>query len=299
MMRAQPTRRRPVLAAAFVAAATCFLPAETEAQRGGARGGQPNPRADSIRTAQRLDAEGNHTAARAIFQKLIDNAPDEAARAQVNRRMAMSYGYDANCAKVIEYEEKVIAYWQTRRQAEPQNAHYQEGEMANEAARVCHDHGFLDEAERYYRRGSELGNMEPEPRTHPKSLWDYRLAHALARINARRGNEAEARRWIGEARKALDSDPKMAEAQEQYFPYLVGYVALFTNDLKTAEAELTKSSTQMSNDPFQVVLLGMTYEKMGNQAKATELFEKAFEMSTGSNPPNVYSRYFTRQKLKK
>lgn len=288
-----------VPASAILAAALCLLPVETEAQRGGGRGGQPNPRADSIRTAQRLDAEGNHTAARSIFQKLIDNAPDEAARAQVNRRMAMSYGYDANCAKVIEYEEKVIAYWQTRRQAEPQNAHYQEGEMANEAARVCHDHGFLDEAERYYRRGSELGNMEPEPRTHPKSLWDYRLAHALARINARRGNETEARRWIGEARQALDSDPKMAEAQEQYFPYLVGYVALFTNDLKTAEAELTKSSTQMSNDPFQVVLLGMTYEKMGNQAKATELFEKAFEMSTGSNPPNVYSRYFTRQKLKK
>lgn len=295
------TNRRPgfLPASAMLAAALCFFPVETEAQRGGGRGGPPNPRADSIRTAQRLDAEGNHTAARAIFQKLIDNAPDEAARAQVNRRMAMSYGYDANCAKVIEYEEKVIAYHVTRRASDPQDAHYQEGEMANEAARVCHDHGFLDEAERYYRRGSELGNMEPEPRTHPKSLWDYRLAHALARINARRGNAAEAKRWIGEARKALDSDPKMAEAQEQYFPYLVGYVALYTNDLKTAEAELTKSSTQMSNDPFQVVLLGMTYEKMGNQAKATELFEKAFEMSSGSNPPNVYSRYFTRQKLKK
>lgn len=174
----------------------------------------------------------------------------------------MSYGYDANCAKVIALEEQVIAYWVTRRAEEPQNAHYQEGEMANEAARVCIDHGFLDEAERYYRRGTELGNREPDPRTHPKSLWDFRLAHALARIAARRGDSALAKRHV-------------------------------------AEARFTATSQQMRNDPFQLVLLGMTYEKMGQQAKATELFERAYAASTGSNPPNIHSRYFTGQKLGK
>jgi tetratricopeptide (TPR) repeat protein len=259
--------------------------------------GASTPRADSIRQAQQLDTEGKHQESRAIFQALIDNAPDAAARAQVQRRMAMSYGYDFNCAKAIEFEEMVIAYWVTRRAAEPQNAHYQEGEMANEAARVCIDVGALDEAERMYRRGSDLGNMEPEPRTHPRSLWDYRLAHAQARIAARRGNAADAQRHIAEARRALDSDPKMAEAQEQYFPYLVGYVALYTNDLATAERELTKSMQLMDNDPFQVVLMGILHEKKGDQAKARELFEKAFEMSDGSNPPNVHSRAFTRRKL--
>ncbi|MBX3174680.1 MAG: tetratricopeptide repeat protein [Gemmatimonadaceae bacterium] len=283
--------RATVLAAAL---ALALVPAAAAAQQGQRAS---NPRADSLRTAQRLDAEGNHTAARAIFQKLIDNAPDEAARAAANRRMAMSYGYDGNCAKVIEHEERVIAYWRTQRAVEPQNAHYQEGEMANEAARVCHDAGFFDEAERYYRRGSELGNMEPAPRTHPKSLWDYRLAHAMARIEARRGNKPAAERYIVDARRALDSDPEMAEAQERYFPYLVGYVALYTGDLATAERELTKAVEALRNDPFQVVLLGMTYEKMGNAAKAKELYERAFEMSNGSNPPNVYSRRFTREKL--
>jgi len=259
----------------------------------------PDPRADSLRLAQRIDAEGNHTGARAIFAALIANAPTPAAKAAAQRRLAMSYGYDGNCAKVIELEEQVIAYWVTRREAEPQNAHYQEGEMANEAARVCIDHGFLDEAERYYRRGSELGNREPAPRTHPKSLWDFRLAHALARIAARRGDAAEAQRQVAEARRILDSDPEMAKAQEQYFPYLVGYVALFTNDLKTAEEKFTASSSTMRNDPFQLVLLGMTYEKMGQTAKATELFERAYAASTGSNPPNVYSRTFTKKKLGK
>ena len=74
-------------------------------------------------------------------------------------------------------------------------------------------------------------------------------AHALARINARRGNAAEAKRWIAEARRILDSDPAMAEAQEQYYPYLVGYVALFTNDLKTAEEQLTRSTETLRNRP--------------------------------------------------
>ena len=259
----------------------------------------PNPRADSLRTAQRIDAEGKHGEARAIFTALIANAPNAADKAAAQRRLAMSYGYDGDCAKVIALEEQVMAYWVTRRAEEPQNAHYQEGEMANEAARVCIDHGFLDEAERYYRRGTELGNMEPAPRTHPKSLWDFRLAHALARVEARRGNVAAAKQHVADARRILDSDAEMAKAQEQYFPYLEGYVALFTNDLATAEARFTATSQQMRNDPFQLVLLGMTYERMGQQAKATELFERAYAGSSGSNPPGIYSRYFTAKKLGK
>jgi tetratricopeptide (TPR) repeat protein len=286
------SKHRIILTALLLAAAAPVASAqEQRATR------VPNPRSDSLRQAQRLDADGKHAEARAIFQRLIDNAPDPAAKAAATRRLAMSYGYDGNCAKVIELEEQVIAHHVTRRATDPQDAHYQEGEMANEAARVCHDNGFFDEAERMYRRGSELGNMEPEPRTHPRSLWDYRLAHALARINARRGNAAEAKRWIAEARKALDNDPKMAEAQERFFPYLVGYVALYTGDLKTAETELTRARELMDSDPFMVVLLGQTYEKQGDAAKSRQMYERAFEMSGGSNPPNVYSRKFTREKL--
>lgn len=254
-------------------------------------------RADSLRTAGQIDAAGKHAEARAIYQALIATAPDEAAKAAATRRLAMSYGYDANCAKVIELEEQVIAYWKTRRAAEPQNAHYQEGEMANEAARVCIDHGFLDEAERMYKRGTALGNAEPAPRTHPASLWAFREAHAMARVAARRGNAAEAKRWVGEARKALDSDPAMAQAQEQYFPYLVGYVALFTGDLATAQTEFTKTVAAMPNDPFQLVLLGMTHAKMGHADVARGFYQKAYDMATGSNPPNIYSRTFTKKQL--
>jgi tetratricopeptide (TPR) repeat protein len=254
-------------------------------------------RADSLKTAGQIDATGKHAEARAMYQSLIATAPDAATRAAAQRRLAMSYGYDANCAKVIELEEQVIAYWATRREAEPQNAFYQQGEMANEAGRVCIDHGFINEAEKMYRRGAELANLEPAPRTHPKSLWDYRLAHAMGRVAARRGNAADAKKWVAEARRALDSDSVMAKSQEQYFPYLVGYVALFTNDLAAAEAEFTKTTKAMPNDPFQLVLLGMTHEKMGHAAVAKELYQKAYDMSTASTPPAIYSRTFTKGKL--
>ncbi|HYC53103.1 MAG TPA: hypothetical protein VEB19_18510 [Gemmatimonadaceae bacterium] len=266
----------------------------------GAQQQQPaNPVQIAMRDAQRLDSEGRHADARAIFQRLIDSAATPAARAAAQRRMAMSWGFEGNCTNVVRYEEMVIDYWKTREQAEPQNAFYQQGEMANEAARVCADAGDLDTAERMYRRGSELGNREPEPRTHPRSLWDYRLHHALARINARRGNRDEALFQLESARRALDADPEMARQQERFYPYLVGYVALYGNDLRTAENELTRAIAIDGNerDPFQHLLLAMTYEKKGDQAKAREFYLKAYELATAHNPPAVHTRPTARKKL--
>jgi tetratricopeptide (TPR) repeat protein len=252
-----------------------------------------------LQQAARLDGEGRTADARAIAQQVIDTATSPAARAAANRFIAMSYAFDGDCGKAVEYEEKVIEYWKTREQAEPQNAFYQQGEMANEAARVCIDLGQLDVAERNYRRGSELGLREPEPRTHPRTLWDFRLAHALARLAARRGDAAEAKRQVTEARRILDADPKMATAQERFYPYLTGYVALYTNDLGTAEADLTKALAIQGNqnDPFMHVLLAMTYDKMGQPDKAKALYEKAYTLATAHNPPSAFARPYARKKV--
>lgn len=252
-----------------------------------------------MQEASRLDAEGSTKAARAIIQTVIDSATAPATKAAAQRAMAMSYAFDGDCANTVKYEEMVIAYWKTREEAEPQNAFYQEGEMANEAARVCIDAGKIDIAEKYYRMGSDLGLKEPEPKTHPKSLWDYRLAHALGRIAARRGNSAEAKRQMAEARRILDSDPKMAEGQERFYPYLAGYVALYTGDLKGAETELTKalSIRGNQNDPFMNTLLGMTYEKLNQNDKAKMLYQKAYDVATAHNPPAAFVRPFVRTKL--
>ena len=140
---------------------------------------------------------------------------------------------------------------------------------------------------------------EPAPQTHPRSLWDFRLAHALGRIAARRGDKAEAQRQIANARRILDSDTTMAAQQERFFPYLVGYVALYTNDLPTAEAQFTKVIAMRGNekDPFMNCLLAMTYERMGRQSDANVLYRKAYDMATGHNPASAFVRPFVRKKL--
>ena len=167
------------------------------------------------------------------------------------------------------------------------------------AGRVCIDAGDFATAERYYRKGSELGNQEPEPRTHARSLWDFRLAHALGRLAARRGDKTEAQRQIALARKALDSDSAMAAQQERFFPYLVGYVALYTGELQTAEPELTKALALRGNqnDPFQTYLLALTLEREGQAARARELYQRAYDLATGHNPPAAFVRPAARKKL--
>ena len=245
-----------------------------------------------------LDLMGNGAEARKHFQRAIDAAPDAAAKANAQRQMAMSYGFEGDCRNTVKYEQMVIAYWVTREQAEPQNAFYQQGEMANEAARVCIDSGDLETAATWYKKGTELGLKEPGNQTHPASLWNFRLEHALARIAARQGNKAEAQKRVAAAKAVLDGDPAMAGQQARFFPYLTGYVALYTGDAKTALEDLQKAVALPGNagDPFFQCLLGMTYEKLGEKDKAMECYRKALA-TTAHNPPAAFAKPFARKKL--
>ena len=243
-----------------------------------------------------LDLMGKGADARKYFQKAIDVAAEPAAKANAQRQMAMSYGFEGDCRNTLKYEQMVIAYWVTREQAEPQNAFYQQGEMANEAARVCIDAGDLETAAIWYRKGAEVGLKEPGNETHPRSLWNFRLEHALGRIAARQGNQAEAQKHIAAAKALLDGDPKMAEQQARFFPYLTGYVALYTGDSKLALEELQKAVAMQGNDPFLQCLLGMAYEKLGQKDKAMECYRKA-STATAHNPPAAFAVPFARKKL--
>jgi tetratricopeptide (TPR) repeat protein len=243
-----------------------------------------------MQQAAYADLHGHPKDAQIILQAVIDTSKNPYEKATVQRALAMSYAFDGDCPNAVKYETMVIDYWRTREVAEPLNAFYQEGEMANEAARVCIDAGDLDVAERWYKQGSEFGLREPEPKTHSKALWDYRLAHALGRLAARRGKAAEARRQIDVARKLLDSDSTLKAQQERFFPYLVGYVALHTGDLATAERELGVAVDMQGNqnDPFMRYLLGLTYEKQGRSPESKAAYARALSLATGHNPPSAF-----------
>ena len=273
----------------------CFVGASTIAMaQGGGRGG---PGSEALREGTRLDVEGKTAEAKAVFQKAIDTAATPAAKANAQRAMAMSYAFDGDCKNTGKYEQMVIDYWMTQEKDQPGNAFYQEGEMANEAARVCIDAGDLDAAGSWYKKGHDLGLKEPNISPGRKDLWEFRTEHALARLAARRGNKAEAQKHVAAAKAVLDhlqsADAALYQQQQAFFPYLTGYVALYTGDYKTALEDLQKANT---NDAFIQCLIGMTYEKLGEKDKAMDWYRKA-STAGAHNPPAAFARPFTRKKL--
>jgi tetratricopeptide (TPR) repeat protein len=255
--------------------------------------GGAGPESELIRQAIQLDLEGRGREARQVLQKAIDSSGTEAARANARRAMAMSWAFESNCGKTGEYEQMVVDYWITREKEEPHNAFYQEGEMADEAARVCIDAGDLDAAFHWYETGQALGLKEPDISDDRKALWDFRWEHAQARISSRRGNRTGAEKHVAAAKAALDGMTVLRRQQVTFFPYLTGYVAFYLGDYKKALVELQQADQR---DPFIQCLLGQTYEKLGDPASAMECYRKA-SMTNAHNPPAAYARPFARKKL--
>lgn len=234
-----------------------------------------------------LDLLGRGSEAKRYFAKAIEIAPSPQAKAQAQRAMAMSYAFDNDCANTVKYEQMVFDYYASTGDA------YQQGEMATEAARVCIEAGDLKTAEHWYKVGHDVGLKQTDIPADRVSLWNFRWEHAQARLAARRGDKAEAQKHVAAAKALLDKDPKMAEQQAIFFPYLTGYVALHTGDAKTAVEDLAKAN---QNDPFIQCLLGQAYEKLGQKEKAMECYRKA-AATTAHNPPAAYARPFATRKL--
>lgn len=51
------------------------------------------------------------------------------------------------------------------------------------------------------------------------------------------------------------------------------------------------------NDPFFHYLLAMTHEQKGESEKAKALYQRAYELATGHNPPAAFTRSNARKKI--
>jgi tetratricopeptide (TPR) repeat protein len=241
--------------------------------------------AANIAVGNTLDLMGDGHRAKVHFAKALEIASTPQQKAQANRATAMSYAFDGDCKKAVEYQQKVLDY------QKEQKDFFAQGEVANEAARVCIDAGDLDTAYKWYKMGHDVGLQEPNIKPDRVDLWNFRWEHAQARIAARKGNKAEAEKHVAAAKAILDKGTN--PNQMQFFPYLVGYVALYTGDPKTALTELQKGN---QNDPFIQTLIGEAYEKLGDKEKATEFYKKA-SATTAHNPAGAYAKRVTRKKV--
>lgn len=240
--------------------------------------------AANIAIGSTLDLMGQRTKAREHFAKALELAKTPQQKAQVNRATAMSYAFEGDCKKSVEYQQKVFDI------QKEQKDYFAQGEVANEVARVCIDTGDLDTAYQWYKLGHDVGLQEPNIKPDRVDLWNFRWEHAQARVAARKGNKADGDKHVAAAKAILDKGTNPNQAP--FFPYLVGYVAFYTGDPNTALAELQKGN---QNDPFIQTLIGEVYEKLGNKQKASEFYKKAAS-TTAHNPAGAYAKRVTRAK---
>jgi len=245
----------------------------------------PDSLAANIAAGSVLDLMGKGEEARKYFTKAIDVADTPESKAFAKRAMAMSYAFEGNCKKTVAYEQQVFDFYGSVKNF------FQQGEIADEAARVCIDSGDLDAAYKWYQIGHDTGLKEPDIKPARQDLWNFRWEHAQARIVARRGDQAEAQKHVAAAKTILDKGT--IPEQAPFFPYLIGYVAFYAGDYKTALAELSKANP---NDPFIQCMVGQTYEKLGERDKGMEYYRKA-STAISHNPPAAYAVPFAKRKL--
>jgi tetratricopeptide (TPR) repeat protein len=232
-----------------------------------------------------LDLMGKGEEARKYFSKAIEVADTPEHKAGAQRAMAMSYAFEGSCKMTIEYEQHVFDFYGSVKNF------FQQGEIADEAARVCIDSGDLDAAQKWYKIGHDAGMKEPDIKPARQDLWNFRWEHAQARIAARRGDQADAQKHVAAAQAILDKGT--VPEQADFLPYLKGYVAFYVGGYKAALEELGKAN---QNDPFIQCMTGETYEKLGDRDKAMEFYRKASTASS-HNPPAAYAVPFARKKL--
>lgn len=232
-----------------------------------------------------LDLMGRYAEARKSFEKATTVAATDQAKAQAARSMAMSYAFERNCAGAQKYEQPLYQRYLDAKDF------FNAGEIANELARVCLESGDIDTAAKWYQMGHDAGPQEPNISPARRDLWEFRNEHALARIAARRGNNAEAQKHVAAAKAIFDKGTNPEQAP--FVPYLVGYVAFYGGDYQTALTELQKGN---QNDPFILALIAQTYEKLGNEAQAKEYYQKVLR-SNAHNPTGAFARPLAQQKL--
>jgi len=249
-----------------------------------ALGRDPNSYQAQLESGIALDLKGEYAKAQEHFNKAVEIAPAES-KEQALRSLTFSYAFQGDAFKAAEPEMQVF------------NARLAKGdvvaagEACNELARIYLELGDPDHAFKWYKMGYDTVSRKADLSDADKNLWLFRWESAQARVAARRGNIEEAQQHVRAAKPALDkaNNPD----QMRFYPYLVGYVAFYGGDYKTAVSEFQKADQR---DPFILVMLAQAYEKSGDEAQAKDYYHKVLDINV-HNPTNAFARPLAKKKL--
>lgn len=231
-----------------------------------------------------LDLQGKYEEARRHLAKAIDLASEQQT-VQALRVMAVSYAFEHNTAKVAQYEQRAFDLQEKWKQ------YADAAGTADELARIYLENGDYDKALQWYQTGHTSAMKIPNLTPAQKDLWQFRLEAALTRIAARRGQTEAAQQHLAACKALIDKANNPDQAP--FYPYLVGYVALYSGDYAAAIKNLQLS---YQADPFILSLLAQAYEKLGDKAHARDYYEKIMKINL-HNPSNAFARPAARQYL--
>ena len=232
-----------------------------------------------------LDLEGRHAQARRHLEQAISLAPADR-RNQALTAMGISWAFESKPDEAARYYQRVYdAYIQA-------NDRNGAAGIANALGRIYLESGNWAKAEQWYRTGYETSKQIPEQSAATLALWEMRWHNAQGRIAARRGDRRKALEHAAQVKALLDKGGN--EGQQQFYPYLLGYIALYARDYKQAIAELEKGDLE---DPFVAGLLAQAYDRTGDRAKARE-YSTAVMADTSHSINNAFARPSARRYLR-
>ncbi|MEO8482251.1 MAG: tetratricopeptide repeat protein [Acidobacteriota bacterium] len=285
----------------------------------GCRTSPPPPPVDTlINQASTLDLAGQHDAAIAIFREVLQREPNSyKAHYGIGRALDLAGHYEdarEHFGKAIELASagerdqatRMLGIaWTFAGDIAHASSTFQQvfdrqvadgnfgaaSDVAYELGRVYLEYGDLNQAEAWYRKGQEIAGRESERAAWRVDLADMRLAHALARIAARRGHPDESHRQQAIVKRLLDKGGN--DDQKIQYQYLLGYVDFYLGNYAAAQKALEQADQK---DPFILLLLAQSHEALGHADEARDYYQRVLGSSSHA-VNNAFARPIARAKL--